>query len=296
MDKVTGKKKQIKKDEDEEKKYTETELKQLFKIKMLLNITEIKFRQNEPLGYCFILNEEKSLIDEKKNDDKINMINRNQLIHFDRNSLLYDVTKFNYVRVNIKEIEEEADDEISGSIEPNQLNADLNNNSFASLRSKKNNSLNSFRSNNVNNSKRNKKKSDSSSSSSVSSSYDENEEKKKKNPLTKEAIMLLKNKDAEAARTFILNLPFYGSDVNLTRKSPNGSDFRVGFGFEPNIKISVASHIARIDKIFEHDKKNMNKMKQKMFARKHTSLVNSLFSNNKSEENKENDDKNKDKN
>ena len=43
--------------------------------------------------------------------------------------------------------------------------------------------------------------------------------------------MLLKNRDAEAARTFILNLPFYGADVNLTRKSPNGSDFKVGFGF-----------------------------------------------------------------
>jgi hypothetical protein len=33
---------------------------------MLLNIIEIKFRDNEPLGYCFVLNEEKSLIDEKK--------------------------------------------------------------------------------------------------------------------------------------------------------------------------------------------------------------------------------------
>ena len=292
VDKVTGKKKQIKKDEDEEKKYTETELKQLFKIKMLLNITEIKFRQNEPLGYCFILNEEKSLIDEKKNDDKINMINRNLLIHFDRNSLLYDVTKFNYVRVNIKEIEEEADDEISGSIEPNQLNADLNNNSFASLRSKKNNSLNSFRSNNINNSKRNKKKSDSSSSSSVSSSYDENEEKKKKNPLTKEAIMALKYKDSETVRAFILNLPFYGSDINLTRKSPNGSDFRVGFGFEPNIKISVASHINKIDKIYAVDKKNLNKIKKEMFAKRHT-LESNIFNDNKLddnfEENKEGD-------
>ena len=293
VDKVTGKKKQIKKDEDEEKKYTETELKQLFKIKMLLNITEIKFRQNEPLGYCFVLNEEKSLIDEKKNDDKINMINRNQLIHFDRNSLLYDVTKFNYVRVNVKEIEEEADEEISGSIEPNQLNADLNNNSFASLRSKKkNDSLNSFRSNNINNSKRNKKKSDSSSSSSVSSSYDENEEKKKKNPLTKEAIMALKYKDSETVRAFILNLPFYGSDINLTRKSPNGSDFRVGFGFEPNIKISVASHINKIDKIYAVDKKNLNKIKKEMFAKRHT-LESNIFNDNKLddnfEENKEGD-------
>jgi hypothetical protein len=286
VDKITGKKKNVKKDEDEDKNFTETELKQIFKIKMLLNITDIKFRQNEPLGYCFVLNEEKSLIDEKKNDEKINMINHNQLIHFDRNILLYDVTKFNYVRTNVKEIEEEADDDISGSIEPNQLNADLNN-SLASLRSKKrNDSLNSFRSNANNNSKTNKKKSDESSSSSSSSSYDENEEKKKKNPLTKEAIMALKFKDSETVRAFILNLPFYGSDINLTRKSPNGSDFRVGFGFEPNIKISVASHIHKIDKIYAVDKKNLNKIKKEMFAKRHT-LESNLFNDNKLDENLE---------
>jgi len=45
-------------DEDEEKKYTEKELAKLLKTKMELNIIEIKFRQNEPLGYCFVLNEE----------------------------------------------------------------------------------------------------------------------------------------------------------------------------------------------------------------------------------------------
>ena len=293
VDKIIGKKKNIKKEEDEEKHFTETELKQIYKIKMLLNITEIKFRQNEPLGYCFVLNEEKSLIDEKKNEEKINLINRNQLIHYDRNLLLYDVMKFNYVRTNVKEIEEEADEEVSGSVEPNQINGDANNTSFNSIKTKKKDTLNSNRSNT--NTKKNKKRkdSDSSSSSSSSSSNDENEDKKKKNPLTKEAIMALKYKDSETLRNFILNLPFYGSDINLTRKSPNGSDFRVGFGFEPNIKISVASHISRIDKIYAVDKKNLNKIKQKMFAKRHT-LENSLFSDNildeNLEENKENED------
>ena len=129
-----------------------------------------------------------------------------------------------------------------------------------------------------------RKESESSSSSSSSSSSDENGEKKKKNPLTKEAIMALKYKDAETLRTFILNLPFYGQEINSTRKSPNGSDFRVGFGFEPNIKISVAAYIHRIDKIYAVDKKNMNKIKQKMFAKRHT-LENSLFGENKIDEN-----------
>ena len=98
--------------------------------------------------------------------------------------------------------------------------------------------------------KKKRKESDSSSSSNSSDSDSKNEKnyKNKKNPLTQEAIILLKGKDAENIRSFILDLPFYGSDVNLTRKSPNGSDFRVGYGFEPNIKISVASHIERIDK------------------------------------------------
>ena len=299
VEKFLGKKNQVKQnmDEDEDKKYTEKELAKLLKIKMELNIIEIKFRQNEPLGYCFVLNEEEKILkDDKKREEKINKINKNKLVEFDKNLLIYDIDKFNYIRTIMKNIEEEADEEVSGSIsldhehEPNKSNKEMNS---LSKKTKKE-TISSNDSRKTKKTKRSKKNKESSSSSSYTSS--DEDEKNKKNPLTKEAIMLLKNKDAEAARNFILNLPFYGSDVNLTRKSPNGSDFRVGFGFEPNIKISVASHIARIDKIFEHDKKNMNKMKQKMFARKHTSLVNSLFSNNKSEENKENDDKNKDKN
>ena len=297
VEKFIGKKnKANKKEDDEEKKYTEAELNKLYKIKMLLNITEIKFRQNEPLGYCFVLNEEKALIDEKKNDEKINLINRNQLIHYDRNLLLYDVMKFNYVRTIVTEIEEEADEEISGSIELNQQNLETTNNKDLKSPSgkKKLESLSSNRSSN--NNKKCKKRKDSysdSSSSSSSSSYDENKEKNKKNPLTKEAIMALKYKDSETVKNFILNLPFYGNDVNLTRKSPNGSDFRVGLGFEPSIKISVAAHVSRIDKIYAVDKKNMNKMRQKMFAKRHT-LENNLFSENRIDDNfeeKENEEK-----
>ena len=281
---------------DEDKKFSETELNKLFKIKMLLNIIEIKFRDNEPLGYCFVLNEEKSLIDEKKNDEKINMINKNQFIHYDNNLLLYDVMKFNYVRTNIKELEEEADEEVSGSVELNQENKEINNSVNNSLKSpngkKKGDSFSSNKSS-IKTKKTKKRKNSNSytSSSSSSESSDENGEKKKKNPLTKEAILALKYKDSETIRSFILNLPFYGNDVNLTRKSPNGSDFRVGFGFEPLIKISVASHISRIDKIYAVDKKNMNKMKQKMFAKRHT-LENSLFSENVIEENMEEEKQN----
>ena len=287
VDKFMGKKNKIeKKEEDEEKKYTEKELEKLYKNKMNLNIIEIKFRQNEPLGYCFVLNEEKSLIEEKKNDEKINLINKNQLIHYDKNLLLYDVMKFNYVRTNVTEIEEEADEEVSASVEQNPENGAMNNSVNNSIRKsptkKKADTLSSNRSTTKKHKKR--KESESSSSSSSSSSSDENGEKKKKNPLTKEAIMALKYKDAETLRTFILNLPFYGQEINLTRKSPNGSDFRVGFGFEPNIKISVAAYIHRIDKIYAVDKKNMNKIKQKMFAKRHT-LENSLFGENKNDEN-----------
>ena len=213
--------------------------------------------------------------------------------------LLYDIQKFNYIRTVMKDIEEVADEEVSGSIdlenENNKSHKEINSPSKKSKRETISSNDSKKTKKSQKKSKKNNKSKSYSSSSSSSSSSDENE-KNKKNPLTKEAIMLLKNKDAEAARTFILNLPFYGSDVNLTRKSPNGSDFKVGFGFEPNIKISVASHIARIDKLFENDKKNMNKMKQKMFARKHTSLVNSLFNSNRSEETTEGSDNNKDKN
>ena len=100
LDKILNEKNKVeKKEEDEGKKYADKELEQLQKIKMYLNIIEIKYRENEPLGYCFVLNEEKSLVDEKKNDSKINLINKNQLINYDKNLLLYDVMKFNYVRI-----------------------------------------------------------------------------------------------------------------------------------------------------------------------------------------------------
>ena len=237
-----------------------------------------------------MLNEEKTLINEKKNEEKINLINKNQLIHYDRNLLLYDVMKFNYVRAIVSEIEEEADEEVSGSLDLNQPNLEttnnnsINNKDMKSPSKKKLESVSSNRSSN--NNKKSKRRKDSysdSSSSSSSSSSHENGGKKKKNPLTKEAILALKYKDSETVRSFILNLPFYGSDVNLTRKSPNGSDFRVGLGFEPSIKISVAAHISRIDKIYAVDKKNMNKIRQKMFAKRHT-LENNLFSENRVEE------------
>ena len=267
---------------------------------MELNIIVIKFRQNEPLGYCFVLNEEEKILkDDNKREERINKMNRNKLVEYNKNLLLYDIQKFNYIRTVMKDIEEVADEEVSGSIdlenENNKSHKEINSPSKKSKRETISSNDSKKTKKSQKKSKKNNKSKSYSSSSSSSSSSDENE-KNKKNPLTKEAIMLLKNKDAEAARTFILNLPFYGSDVNLTRKSPNGSDFKVGFGFEPNIKISVASHIARIDKLFENDKKNMNKMKQKMFARKHTSLVNNLFNSNRSEETTEGSDNNKDKN
>ena len=101
VDKIVGKKTNVKHniDEDDEKKYTEKELARLFKIKMELNIIEIKFRQNEPLGYCFVLNEvEKILKDDSKREEKINKINKNQLVQYNKNLLLYDIDKFNYIR------------------------------------------------------------------------------------------------------------------------------------------------------------------------------------------------------
>ena len=123
-------------DEDEEKKYTEKELAKMHKKKLELNIIEIKFRQNEPLGYCFVLNEEEKIIkDDPKKEEKINKINKNQLVHYNKNLLLYDVTKFNYIRSRMLNIEEEADEDISESVDINQENnnnksAELNNNKF----------------------------------------------------------------------------------------------------------------------------------------------------------------------
>ena len=290
LDKVTGKKTQANHnmDEDEEKKYTEKELARLSKKRLDLNIIEIKFRQNEPLGYCFVLNEEEKILKEDpKKEEKINRINKNQLVHYNKNLLLYDIEKFNYIRTRMLNIEEEADEDISESVDLNHENNNKSEGVNLSVSKKtKRESISLNESQKTKSPKRSKKNKDTKSYSSSSSSYSssEDEEKNKKNPLNKEVIMLLKNKDAESVRKFILNLPYYGSDINLTRKSPNGSDFRAGFGFEPNIRISVAQHIERIDKIFESNKKNLNKMKQKMFARKRTSLINdNLFHEEKKE-------------
>ena len=133
VDKILGKKNQIRQnmDEDEEKKYTEKELAKLFKIKMELNILEIKFRQNEPLGYCFVLNEEEKILkDDKRREERINKINKNKLVEFNKNFLIYDIDKFNYIRTIMKNIEEEADEEISVSHdsehENNKSNKEIN--------------------------------------------------------------------------------------------------------------------------------------------------------------------------
>ena len=295
VEKIVGKKINVKHmEEDEEKKYTEKELAKLLKTKMELNIIVIRFRQNEPLGYCFVLNEQEKIIkDDLKREEKINQINKNQLVQYTNNLLLYDIEKFNYIRSKVLGMEEEADEDISESMdlttEHNKSKKENTNSPSKKTRKESLSSKDSKKSKRQKKSQKNNE-SDSSSSSSSSHSSEDNKDKNKKNPLTKEAIMLLKNKDAETTRNFILNLPFYGSDVNLTRKYPNGSDFRVGYGFEPNIKISVAAHIERIDKIFENKTKNTDKLK-KMFARKRSSLIkNNLFNINKDEDKKVNNE------
>ena len=295
VEKIVGKKINVKHmEEDEEKKYTEKELAKLLKTKMELNIIVIRFRQNEPLGYCFVLNEQEKIIkDDLKREEKINQINKNQLVQYTNNLLLYDIEKFKYIRSKVLGMEEEADEDISESMdlttEHNKSKKENTNSPSKKTRKESLSSKDSKKSKRQKKSQKNNE-SDSSSSSSSSHSSEDNKDKNKKNPLTKEAIMLLKNKDAETTRNFILNLPFYGSDVNLTRKYPNGSDFRVGYGFEPNIKISVAAHIERIDKIFENKTKNTDKLK-KMFARKRSSLIkNNLFNINKDEDKKVNNE------
>ena len=295
VEKIVGKKINVKHmEEDEEKKYTEKELAKLLKTKMELNIIVIRFRQNEPLGYCFVLNEQEKIIkDDLKREEKINQINKNQLVQYTNNLLLYDIEKFNYIRSKVLGMEEEADEDISESMDlTTEHNKSKKENTNSPSKKTRKDSLSSKDSKKSKRQKKSQKnnESDSSSSSSSSHSSEDNKDKNKKNPLTKEAIMLLKNKDAETTRNFILNLPFYGSDVNLTRKYPNGSDFRVGYGFEPNIKISVAAHIERIDKIFENKTKNTDKLK-KMFARKRSSLIkNNLFNINKDEDKKVNNE------
>ena len=295
VEKIVGKKINVKHmEEDEEKKYTEKELAKLLKTKMELNIIVIRFRQNEPLGYCFVLNEQEKIVkDDLKREEKINQINKNQLVQYTNNLLLYDIEKFNYIRSKVLGMEEEADEDISESMDlTTEHNKSKKENTNSPSKKTRKESLSSKDSKKSKRQKKSQKniESDSSSSSSSSHSSEDNKDKNKKNPLTKEAIMLLKNKDAETTRNFILNLPFYGSDVNLTRKYPNGSDFRVGYGFEPNIKISVAAHIERIDKIFENKTKNTDKLK-KMFARKRSSLIkNNLFNINKDEDKKVNNE------
>ena len=141
VEKFLGRKNQIKQsvDEDDEKKYTEKELAKLTKIKMELNIIVIKFRQNEPLGYCFVLNEEEKILkDDNKREERINKMNRNKLVEYNKNLLLYDIQKFNYIRTVMKDIEEVADEEVSGSIdlenENNKSHKDINSPSKKSKR------------------------------------------------------------------------------------------------------------------------------------------------------------------
>ena len=124
-------------------------------------------------------------------------------------------------------MEEEADEDISESMdlttEHNKSKKENTNSPSKKTRKESLSSKDSKKSKRQKKSQKNNE-SDSSSSSSSSHSSEDNKDKNKKNPLTKEAIMLLKNKDAETTRNFILNLPFYGGDVNSTRKYPNGSD------------------------------------------------------------------------
>ena len=117
--------------------------------------------------------------EDSKREERINKINKNKLVEFNKNLLLYDIKKFNYIRTVMQDIEEVADEEVSGSIdlenENNKSRKELNLNS-PSKKSKKEtiSSNDSKKTKSQKKGKKNKSKSYSSSSSSYSSS-DENE-------------------------------------------------------------------------------------------------------------------------
>ena len=200
----------------------------------MLLITKFKYNEDDTIGYCFRFTE----IDNKKG-----IIDPGNFRPNSKQHILFDMFRLNYVRtVLVTQKSFNAKEYKPFQTHNTIMRDDLTQSTF-----KKDN-------------KKRKKNDKTIGSGEDEASEEEDAEKKVENILTHEKVIELQGKIAEEVKGFIFGLPFYGCDVSLEKHRPNKEKYPVGKAQEPEIKISIAAFIKRIDeKLKSHPDKKREK-------------------------------------
>ena len=217
------------------------------KNKFYLQIFEMKFKEDQIIGFVFKFSEIK-----KMNKDKISS---KELKPPFKNEIIFDLLSLHYIRTVIVK-------EKSG---------------FRNLREKEDDNKNEeLASNKVSERKKRKKKRENKKEEESSS-----DDEKVEFILTKDKILELQTKDSFGIKSFINLLPFYGNEINLIKHRPNKERYTVGKAQEPSIKIDVNKFIKRLDAYLKEDPEIYKKIKNmKSENRRRESNENNILNNN----------------
>ena len=218
------------------------------KKKYNLQIFEMKYKEDEILGFVFKFTE----INKKKNNKKEIVLQ--EFKPSNKNEIIFDLLNLNYIRTILV----------------------TKKTGFKNLREKKEekNENKSNLSINITEKKKRKKTRENFGVNSISSE----EESKIEISLTKERLLELQGRDSNEIKFFINLLPFYGNEISLIKHRPNKEKYPAGKAQEPLIKIDISNYIKRIEARIKENPIFLKKLKIKQKEEK----ININDNNNKS--------------
>ena len=260
---------------NDQMKNKDKKIEELIKIsnkkRLNLHIFEMKYKENEIIGFIFKFSE-------IQKNNKLKNENSNDILPSSyKNEILFDILNLNYIRTilvtnktglrNLREYDE--------IIKESQKNI------RERLKETKNKGI---------------------------EYYEISEESSGERPceilLTKEKILELQARDFNGIESFINNLPFYGEDIALIRQRPNKEQYIAGKVREPLIRIDVSDFIKRIDEkmkinpSFYNVKNEHNKKRESLILSDKKGIknnfINATIKHDGINKNKEKDDNNKD--
>ena len=196
------------------------------KQKFYLQIFEMKYKENEIIGFVF------KIFDIQNKKEKNKDLYKKQFIPKNNTQINFDLLKLNYIRTVVVN-KKSGFNNLRISDEEENINDIKNNNSI----------------------KKKKKKEE------LSEKEDSSVDEKVEVQITKEKIFELQTKDSFGIKSFINNLPFYGNDISLVKHRPNKEIYHVGKAQEPSIKIVLSNFTKRIEARIKNSPNFFKKLK-----------------------------------
>ena len=196
------------------------------KQKFYLNIFEIKYKENEIIGFVFKLYEKN--IKEKKNN-----FLKKEFIPDNKRQIIFDLLNLNYIRTIIVSKK-------SG---------------FRNLRRMEEDNEKMSNKNTIKDKKRKRKNDE------LKGNDDSSDNEQVEVIITKEKLFELQTKDSASIKSFINMLPFYGNEISLVKLRPNKERYPAGKAQEPSIKIVLNNFKKRIEARIKNNPSFFKKLK-----------------------------------